>query len=200
MHHQERSYDHCSRPIGGCVPGPLGEGDQNRKEWLEKRFEELAEIFAVAVGGFSVMDNHLHLLVRLDPADQAWSDEEVVRRWGRLFPPRDKSRQPRPGTDHWDQWRLNRRGLDSTREGMLQGFPLGSYVKLTAIPIHAVASHRHARLAAFRACSLVRAGLRPPITHLDSLRPTFGGQPKASRVESCSSLSGPTDGFSTLAL
>jgi REP element-mobilizing transposase RayT len=33
-----------------------------------------------------VMDNHLHLLVRLDPADgQAWSDEEVVRRWGRLF-------------------------------------------------------------------------------------------------------------------
>ena len=38
----------------------LGEGDQNRKEWLENRLEELAEIFAVAVGGFSVMDNHLH--------------------------------------------------------------------------------------------------------------------------------------------
>jgi hypothetical protein len=53
-----------------------------------------------------------------------------VRRWGRLFPPRDKSRQPLPDTDHWVQWRLNRRGLDSTREGMLQGFPLGSYVKL----------------------------------------------------------------------
>jgi len=30
-----------------------------------------------------VLDNHLHVLVRLD-ADVAkgWSDEEVVRRWG----------------------------------------------------------------------------------------------------------------------
>ena len=61
----------------------------------------------MAVGGFSVMDNHLHVLLRLDPdLAQAWSDEEVVRRWGRLFPPRDKSRQPMPVTEHWVQWRL----------------------------------------------------------------------------------------------
>jgi REP element-mobilizing transposase RayT len=57
----------------------LGEGDQNREEWLENRLEELADIFAVAVGGFSVMDNHLHVLLRLDPdVAEAWSDEEVV--------------------------------------------------------------------------------------------------------------------------
>ena len=37
------------------------------KAWIENRLEELAKIFAVAVGGFSVLDNHLHLLVRLDP-------------------------------------------------------------------------------------------------------------------------------------
>ena len=75
----------------------LGEGTSDRKEWIENRLEELAEIFAVAVGGFSVLDNHLHLLVRLDPdVANGWSDEEVVRRWGRLFPPRDKSRQPLP--------------------------------------------------------------------------------------------------------
>ena len=85
----------------------LGEGDNNRKEWIENRLEELAEIFAVAVGGFSVMDNHLHVLLRLDPdVAQAWSDEDVVRRWGRLFPPRDKSRQPMPVTEDWVQWRL----------------------------------------------------------------------------------------------
>ena len=30
------------------------------------RLNELAEIFAASVGGFSVMDNHLHLLLRLD--------------------------------------------------------------------------------------------------------------------------------------
>ena len=48
---------HC---ITRCVRRAflLGERDQNRKEWIEKRLEELAEIFAVAVGGFSVMDNH----------------------------------------------------------------------------------------------------------------------------------------------
>ena len=35
-----------------------------------------------------VLDNHLHVLLRLDPdVAAAWSDEEVVRRWGRLFPP-----------------------------------------------------------------------------------------------------------------
>ena len=32
----------------------LGEGDQNRRLWLEKRLDELGETFAVAVGGFSV--------------------------------------------------------------------------------------------------------------------------------------------------
>jgi hypothetical protein len=43
-----------------------------------------------AVGGFSILDNHLHVLVRLDPdVVMNWSDEDVVQRWGRLFPPRD---------------------------------------------------------------------------------------------------------------
>ena len=61
----------------------------------------------MAVGGFSVLDNHLHLLVRLDPdVANGWSDEEVVRRWGRLFPPRDKSRQPLPVSKDWVEWRL----------------------------------------------------------------------------------------------
>ena len=97
---------HC---ITRCVRRAflLGEGDRDRKEWIENRLEELADIFAVAVGGFSVLDNHLHVLLRLDPdLAQAWSDEEIVRRWGRLFPPRDKSRQPTPVTEHWVQWRL----------------------------------------------------------------------------------------------
>ena len=58
--------------------------------------KNLHEIFAVGVGGFSVMDNHLHVLLRLDPdVASGWSDEEVVRRWGRLVPPRDKEVRPR---------------------------------------------------------------------------------------------------------
>ncbi len=55
-----------------------------------------------------MLDNHLHVLVRLDQAAAGgWSDEEVVRRWGRPFPPRDK-----------------------VQEGMLKGFSLGNYLLL----------------------------------------------------------------------
>ena len=99
----------------------LGEGLNDRKQWIDERIEELAQIFSIAVGGFSVMDNHLHVLVRLDPeVAAAWSDEEVVRRWGRLFPPRDKKRQPLPVTNDWVQWRLKDAEWVSTTRQRLQ--------------------------------------------------------------------------------
>ncbi|MHC5541751.1 transposase, partial [Singulisphaera rosea] len=82
----------------------LGDPEYDRKSWIDRRLKELAEIFAVSVAAFSVMDNHLHVLVRLDPdVAGGWTDEEVVRRWGRLFPPRDRSRQPLPVSDDWVQ-------------------------------------------------------------------------------------------------
>jgi hypothetical protein len=47
------------------------------------------------------------LLLRLDAeVAQGWSDEDVVRRRGRLFPSRDKSRQPIAVSEHWVLWRL----------------------------------------------------------------------------------------------
>ena len=56
---------HC---VSRCVRKAflLGEGEHSRQEWLENRLEELAEIFAVAVGGFAVMHNLLHVLLRLE--------------------------------------------------------------------------------------------------------------------------------------
>src|SRR5271157_2435225 len=51
----------------------------DRKGWIEHRLEELAEIFSVAVAGFPILDNHLHLLVRLDPdVAQGWSDSRRI--------------------------------------------------------------------------------------------------------------------------
>jgi REP element-mobilizing transposase RayT len=97
---------HC---ITRCVRRAflLGEGPADRKVWIDHRLQELAEIFAISVGGFSVLDNHLHLLVRLDSdTAKCWSDEEVVQRWGRLFPPRDKSRKPLPVSKEWIALRL----------------------------------------------------------------------------------------------
>ena len=115
----------------------------SRKEWLEHRLEELAGIFAVAVGGFSVMNNHLHLLLRLDPeVARAWSDDEVVRRWGRLFPPRDKSRQPIPVSEHWIQWRLaDPKWIANARERLQN---LGWFMKYLKEPLSRLANKQDA--------------------------------------------------------
>ena len=81
-------YYHC---ISRCVRGAFlcGEGFEHRKQWIEDRLEVLAAQFAVSVCGFAVMDNHLHVLVRLDPKlSSDWSDEEIVRRWLAVYPPR----------------------------------------------------------------------------------------------------------------
>jgi hypothetical protein len=91
------------------------------KVWIEKRLEELAQIFSVAVASLSVLDNHLHVLVRLDSdIAKGWSDEEVVRRCGRLFPPRDKSRPPLPVSNDWVQWRLKGSGWVAKARERLQ--------------------------------------------------------------------------------
>ena len=75
--------------------GDSGAGD--RKKWIENRLKELDAIFAVSVGGFSVLDNHLHLLLRIDPeVAKTWSDLEVVTRWFQLFPPKGTDRKPLP--------------------------------------------------------------------------------------------------------
>jgi hypothetical protein len=74
----------------------------DRKEWIENRLKELAEILGISVAGFAVLDNHLYLLVRLDPAMvENWSDEDVIRRGARLFPPRDKMRRPLEVSEDW---------------------------------------------------------------------------------------------------
>ncbi len=82
-------YYHC---ISRCVRRAMlcGDGFEHRKQWIEDRLETLAKNFALSVCGFSLMDNHMHVLVRLDPKVAAeWSDEEVVRRWIAVYPPRN---------------------------------------------------------------------------------------------------------------
>lgn len=62
-----------------------------RKAWLQERLREVSDVFAIAVAGFAIMDNHIHFLVRLDPAiAEQWTPEEVVKRWAMLHPPKVK--------------------------------------------------------------------------------------------------------------
>jgi hypothetical protein len=67
-----------------------GEENSHREDWIEVRLRELVDIFAIDCAGFAIMDNHLHLLLRLDSQRaQNWSNEEVAGRWLTLFPVRD---------------------------------------------------------------------------------------------------------------
>jgi hypothetical protein len=88
--------------LGEHIPNGI-----NRKAWVEERLRQLADIFGVAVGGFAVLDNHLHFLLRIDDqVTQDWSDEEVVRRWLKLYPPRGTKRKPLEVTDELVQAKL----------------------------------------------------------------------------------------------
>ena len=52
---------HC---MSKCVRSAdlLTKVPDDRKAWIEQRLQELAQIFAVDVAGFTLMDNYLHLL------------------------------------------------------------------------------------------------------------------------------------------
>jgi len=46
-----------------------------RRQWIEKRILELADIFSIEVYAYAVMHNHYHLVIYLDPKlSESWSD------------------------------------------------------------------------------------------------------------------------------
>jgi hypothetical protein len=138
---------HC---MSKCVRGAdlLTEVPEDRKAWIEQRLQDLAHIFAVGVAGFTVMDNHLHVLLRLDPdVASGWSDEEVVRRWGELFPPRDKSRKPLPVADDWVRQCLKDRRKVKRYRARLQS--LSWFMKCLKEPLARLANRQDQTHGAF---------------------------------------------------
>jgi hypothetical protein len=77
---------HC---ISRCVRRAwlLGKGKDHRRQWAEDRLAYLVGCFAVEVGAYAVMANHLHVVLRMDPGVAAsWSAMEVARRWMSVYP------------------------------------------------------------------------------------------------------------------
>jgi hypothetical protein len=78
---------HC---ISRCVRSAflMGDGAVDRKMWIEKRLQLLSTNFEIYVGGFAALDNHLHVLCRIDPEESLkWTAEQVIRRWIAIYPP-----------------------------------------------------------------------------------------------------------------
>ncbi|MEP3477850.1 MAG: hypothetical protein ABJZ55_01260 [Fuerstiella sp.] len=73
-----------------------GKNFDHRRQWIRNRLEFLASVFGVEVMAFSVMSNHFHCVLRTRPdVVNEWSDEQVARRWWKLFPQRrDKTGAP----------------------------------------------------------------------------------------------------------
>jgi len=57
------------------------DGSPGRKDRIDNRLRELDRIFAISVGGVSIMDNDLHFLLRMDVEQASQrSAMEVARR------------------------------------------------------------------------------------------------------------------------
>ena len=131
-------YYHC---ISRCVRRAFlcGEGFEHRKQWIEDRLETLSRCFAVSVCGFAVMDNHLHVLVRLD-ADEAsaWSAEEVVRRWIMAYPPKTAKGEEIEITQAWiDHQAKDKKRVELLRERLAS---LGWFMKALKEPLARMAN------------------------------------------------------------
>ena len=78
----------CVRRALLCGRDPLtGTDFSHRKHWIEARIFMLAAQYAVAVYAYAVMNNHVHLVVHVDPdAPHRWEPETVLRRWFAVSP------------------------------------------------------------------------------------------------------------------
>ena len=84
-------YYHC---ISRCVRRAFlcghdqvtGFNFEHRRQWIVDRIKLLCSVFAVDLCAYAVMNNHYHIVVRIDAAEiKQWSDREVAERWTQLF-------------------------------------------------------------------------------------------------------------------
>ncbi|WP_430452242.1 transposase [Rhodopirellula europaea] len=82
----------CVRRAFLCGDDPFtGQSFEHRRQWIRDRLEFLASVFGIDCLTYTVLSNHLHIVLRSRPdVVAAWTDEEVARRWLRLFPHRRK--------------------------------------------------------------------------------------------------------------
>ena len=81
----------CVRRAWLCGRDPLtGVDHEHRRQWVEDRLAQLADLYAVSIWAYAVMSNHLHVVIEMH-ADVArdWDPDEVAVRWLGLYPPED---------------------------------------------------------------------------------------------------------------
>lgn len=63
-----------------------GKSFSHRRQWLEDRLAFLSRVFAIDLLAYAIMENHYHVVVRVNAEEAAtWSDGEVKARWSKLY-------------------------------------------------------------------------------------------------------------------
>jgi len=77
----------CVRRAYLCGKDPhTGFDFEHRRQWIVCRIKKLCAVFAVDLCAYAVMNNHYHIVVRIDAEKvKAWSEWEVADRWTQLF-------------------------------------------------------------------------------------------------------------------
>lgn len=72
-----------------------GQSFEHRKAWVKNRLSKLARVFAIDIGAYTIMSNHIHLNLRIRPdLVEKMDDEEIIQRWWRLFPKKIREEYP----------------------------------------------------------------------------------------------------------
>lgn len=77
----------CVRRAFLCGSDPLTGFDfEHRRQWIVNRIKQVCAVFAVDLCAYAIMNNHYHIVVRINTARaHKWTDEEVAWRWLQLF-------------------------------------------------------------------------------------------------------------------
>ena len=84
-------YYHC---VSRCVRRAflcgedrvLGTSYEHRRQWIVDGLYELTTIFAIDLCAYAVMSNHYHVVLHVDRDQaEAWTRDEVIQRWHRVF-------------------------------------------------------------------------------------------------------------------
>jgi len=88
---EDTPYYHCiSRCVRRaflCGSDPLtGFNFEHRRQWIVDRIKRVSSVFAVDLCAYAIMNNHYHIVVKINPERVAdWTDEEVAHRWMQIF-------------------------------------------------------------------------------------------------------------------
>ena len=77
----------CVRRAYLCGDDKLtGKNFNHRRQWLIDRVKLLSSVFSIDIAAYAIMSNHYHLVLRVNrEAALAWSTDEVIERWYRLY-------------------------------------------------------------------------------------------------------------------